>query len=46
VPAGLGPTTGLPVGLALDGPRGSDARLLALGLAIERLLGRTPPPRR
>jgi Asp-tRNA(Asn)/Glu-tRNA(Gln) amidotransferase A subunit family amidase len=36
----------MPVGLSLDGPRGSDARLLALGLAIEKVLGRTPPPRR
>jgi mandelamide amidase len=46
VPAGLGPTTGLPVGLSLDGPRGSDERLLSIGLAIERVLGRTPAPRR
>jgi mandelamide amidase len=46
IPAGLGPTTGLPVGISLDGPRGSDERLLAIGLAIERVLGRTPPPTR
>ena len=46
IPAGLGPSTGLPVGLSLDGPRGSDERLLALGMTIERVLGRTPPPRR
>jgi mandelamide amidase len=46
IPAGLGPSTGLPVGLSLDGPRGSDERLLAIGMAIEKLLGRTPPPRR
>jgi indoleacetamide hydrolase len=46
VPAGLGPTTGLPVGLSLDGPRGRDARLLAIGMAVENVLGRTPPPRR
>jgi Asp-tRNA(Asn)/Glu-tRNA(Gln) amidotransferase A subunit family amidase len=46
VPAGLGPSTGLPVGLSLDGPRGSDERLLAIGLAMEKVLGRTPPPRR
>ena len=45
IPAGLGPTTSLPVGLSLDGPRGSDARLLAIGMAIEQLLGPTPPPR-
>ena len=46
IPAGLGPTTGLPVGLSLDGPRGSDVRLLSLGMAIEGVLGRTPAPRR
>jgi mandelamide amidase len=46
LPAGLGPTTRLPVGLSLDGPRGSDTRLLAIGLAIENLLGRLPPPPR
>ncbi len=46
IPAGLGPSTGLPVGLSLDGPRGSDERLLALAMAIEQLLGRTPPPKR
>jgi mandelamide amidase len=45
IPAGLGPGTGLPVGLSLDGPRGSDERLLAIGMAIENVLGRTPPPR-
>ena len=46
IPAGLGPSTGLPVGLSLDGPSGSDQRLLAIGMAIEKVLGRTPPPRR
>jgi mandelamide amidase len=45
IPAGLGPSTSLPVGLSLDGPRGSDQRLLAIGMAIEKVLGRTPPPR-
>lgn len=46
LPGGLGPTTGLPVGLELDGPPGSDRALVGLGLSIERLLGRLPPPRR
>jgi indoleacetamide hydrolase len=46
IPAGVGSSTGLPVGLSLDGPRGSDARLLAIGIAIENLLGPPPPPRR
>jgi mandelamide amidase len=45
LPAGLGPTTGLPVGLSLDGPVGTDRRILALGMAIEQVLGRLPPPR-
>jgi len=46
IPAGLGSSSGLPVGVSLDGPPGSDLRLLAIGLAIERVLGRTPPPGR
>jgi Asp-tRNA(Asn)/Glu-tRNA(Gln) amidotransferase A subunit family amidase len=45
LPAGLGATTGLPVGLELDGPAGSDRKLLAIGLAVERELGRLPPPK-
>lgn len=44
VPAGLTPG-GLPVGLAVDGPVGSDARLLGIGMALEDLLGRLPAPR-
>jgi mandelamide amidase len=35
---------GLPVGLGLDGPEGSDRRLLSLGLALERVFGRIPEP--
>ena len=46
IPAGLGPTTRLPVGLSLDGLRDTDDRLLAIGMAIEQVLGRTPPPPR
>ena len=45
LPAGLGAQSGLPVGLELDGPAGSDRRLLAVGLAIEGVLGRVPPPK-
>jgi len=43
LPAGL---TGarLPVGLELDGPNGSDRRLLAIGLAFEAILGTLPAP--
>jgi Asp-tRNA(Asn)/Glu-tRNA(Gln) amidotransferase A subunit family amidase len=35
---------GLPVGLGLDGPAGSDRRLLGIGLALEALFGRLPAP--
>jgi indoleacetamide hydrolase len=43
LPAGL-TRSSLPVGLELDGPVGSDQRLLALGMAIETALGVLPPP--
>ena len=46
IPAGLGSTTGMPVGLSLDGLRDADERLLAVGMAIEKVLGRLPPPPR
>jgi len=45
LPSGLGATSGLPVGLELDGPAGSDRKLLALGLAVENVLGRLPAPK-
>lgn len=35
---------GLPIGLELDGPAGSDRRLLGVGLALEALFGRLPAP--
>lgn len=40
LPAGLGKETGLPVGVELDGPAGSDRRLLAIGQALESIFGR------
>ncbi len=43
LPAGMTPG-GLPVGLELDGPLGSDRRLIAIGLAFENVLGNLPPP--
>ncbi|MBC8746972.1 MULTISPECIES: indoleacetamide hydrolase [Paraburkholderia] len=43
VPAGIS-ASGLPVGLELDGPLGSDRRLLAIGVAFEQVLGALPPP--
>jgi indoleacetamide hydrolase len=44
VPAGL-TSDGLPVGLELDGPAGSDRTLLAIGLAVEEVLGPLPAPK-
>lgn len=44
LPAGLTPK-GLPVGLGLDGPLGSDRRLLSIGIAVELLLGTINAPR-
>jgi mandelamide amidase len=43
VPVGL-TAAGLPVGLEFDGPEGQDRKLLGVGLAIEQLFGRLPPP--
>ncbi|NRO98155.1 indoleacetamide hydrolase [Paraburkholderia sp. NMBU_R16] len=43
LPAGLTPT-GLPVGIEIDGPLGSDRHLLAIGIAFESVLGALPPP--
>ncbi len=43
LPAGIS-AQGLPVGLELDGPLGSDRHLLAIGVAFEQLLGEVPPP--
>ena len=43
LPAGM-TKGGLPVGREIDGPLGSDTRLLAIGLAIEALLGPLPAP--
>ncbi len=44
LPAGL-TQSGLPVSLELDGPAGSDRALLAIGAAVEKLLGRLPAPK-
>ena len=35
---------GLPVAIELDGPAGSDRRLLAIGMAVEAVLGVLPAP--
>ncbi|HEX2688945.1 MAG TPA: indoleacetamide hydrolase [Kofleriaceae bacterium] len=42
LPCGM--AAGLPVGLELDGPANSDPRLLAIGMAIETVLGPLPAP--
>ena len=45
LPMGIGAASKLPVGLELDGPAGSDRRLIAIGMAMETVLGRVPPAR-
>jgi indoleacetamide hydrolase len=44
VPVALGASSKLPVGLELDGPAGSDKKLLAIGMALDKLFGRLPAP--
>jgi mandelamide amidase len=44
IPMGLN-AIGLPLGIALDGPRGSDRRLLAIAEALEALLPKLPRPK-
>jgi aspartyl-tRNA(Asn)/glutamyl-tRNA(Gln) amidotransferase subunit A len=39
LPSGLGHQTGLPVGVSLIGPAGSDGELLAAGIALQAQLG-------
>jgi mandelamide amidase len=43
LPAGLTPG-GLPIGLGLDGPIGSDLTLLGIGMSMEAVLGLLPAP--
>jgi len=45
VPMGL-TSDGLPLGMALEGPAGSDRRLLGIGLALEGVLPPMPAPKR
>jgi mandelamide amidase len=45
VPMGL-TAEGLPLGVEIDGPAGSDRHLLAIGLELEKILGPVPPPKR
>ncbi|WP_426611605.1 indoleacetamide hydrolase [Bradyrhizobium sp. McL0616] len=46
IPIALGATSRLPIGLELDGPAGSDRRLLGIGMALDAVFGRLPPPLR
>jgi mandelamide amidase len=43
LPAGLS-SVGLPVGLSLEGPVDGDRALLAIGMAVEDLVGPLPAP--
>ncbi|RXT33607.1 indoleacetamide hydrolase [Bradyrhizobium betae] len=45
IPIALGAASRLPIGVELDGPAGSDRRLLAIGMALDAVFGRLPPPR-
>jgi indoleacetamide hydrolase len=45
IPAGL-TSQGLPVGMELSGLAGEDEKLLGLGMAVEAIVGRLPPPPR
>jgi indoleacetamide hydrolase len=42
IPAGL--SQGLPVGLEVDALPGNDSALLGLGIAVQAVIGRLPPP--
>jgi Asp-tRNA(Asn)/Glu-tRNA(Gln) amidotransferase A subunit family amidase len=44
LPAGL-TSAGLPVGMEIDGPVGSDAKLISIALAMEALFGSLPAPK-
>jgi Asp-tRNA(Asn)/Glu-tRNA(Gln) amidotransferase A subunit family amidase len=44
VPVAVGASSKLPVGLELDGPAGSDRKLLAIGMALDKVFGRLPAP--
>lgn len=45
IPVALGASSKLPIGIELDGPAGSDRRLLAIGMAMEKVFGRLPAPK-
>lgn len=44
LPIGLGAHNHLPIGMCIDGPMGSDAKILAIAAAFERVIPSIPPP--
>ena len=46
IPIALGASSGLPVGIELDGPADSDRKLISIGLALESMFERLPAPTR
>ncbi|MFT5133373.1 MAG: Asp-tRNA(Asn)/Glu-tRNA(Gln) amidotransferase A subunit family amidase [Gammaproteobacteria bacterium] len=44
IPIGLSSHDKLPVGISIDGPTGSDERLLSIALTLEKILALIPPP--
>lgn len=46
IPVALGAASRLPIGLELDGQAGSDRHLIAIGMALEKVFGRLPAPKR
>lgn len=44
LPIGLTKEAGLPVGMALDGPEGSDEALLSIAISLEAVLNKIAPP--
>jgi mandelamide amidase len=44
LPAGQTPS-GLPAGMEIDGPVGTDKRILGIGMAMESLFGTLPAPK-
>jgi mandelamide amidase len=45
VPMGMVQGGRMPAGLEIDGPAGSDRRLVSIAMAVENVLGRVPPAR-
>ncbi|OQV15325.1 Mandelamide hydrolase [Hypsibius exemplaris] len=46
IPVSLGKTSGMPMSICIDGMENGDRRLLSVGMALEKVFGRMPPPPR